>query len=184
MDSDPRHERARVLRAGGATWAAIGRELGVVGATAHRWVMGEADGKREQTRVGVAKVYAARRAEGFCRCGAVPRDGLATCEACCRAGAERKARVRAAVLAAYGGRCACCGEDETRFLTIDHVNNDGATHRREIGSGALYWWLAKNGYPAGYRLLCWNCNCGRALNGGICPHEEHSAVVEPLRAVT
>jgi hypothetical protein len=22
------------------------------------------------------------------------------------------------------------------------------------------------------RLLCFNCNCGRAKNGGICPHEE------------
>lgn len=33
-------------------------------------------------------------------------------------------------------------------------------------------WLARHKYPEGFQLLCWNCNCGRAINGGICPHEE------------
>jgi hypothetical protein len=38
--------------------------------------------------------------------------------------------IREDVIAAYGGRCACCGEFERDFLTLDHVNNDGAEHRR------------------------------------------------------
>lgn len=35
----------------------------------------------------------------------------------------------------------------------------------------FYRWLRKHSYPKGnFRLLCFNCNCGRELNGGICPH--------------
>jgi hypothetical protein len=30
----------------------------------------------------------------------------------------------------------------------------------------------KNNFPRGYRILCYNCNCGRALNNGICPHKD------------
>ena len=33
------------------------------------------------------------------------------------------------VLDHYGRACSCCGETEPAFLTIDHVNNDGAEHR-------------------------------------------------------
>lgn len=78
--------------------------------------------------------------------------------------------IRAEIVEAYGSECACCGESEARFLTIDHINNDGAKHRREIGA-AIYLWLKKNGFPKnGFQLLCCNCNFGRQFNGGICPH--------------
>jgi hypothetical protein len=34
---------------------------------------------------------------------------------------------REAVYAAYGGyKCNCCGESEPMFLSIDHIDNDGA----------------------------------------------------------
>lgn len=78
----------------------------------------------------------------------------------------------------YGGAiCACCGESGFGFLTIDHVNSDGANHRREIfsntsrGRGRIYGWLRSHGYPPGFQILCFNCNCGRQHNGGICPHK-------------
>lgn len=71
----------------------------------------------------------------------------------------------------YGGKCSCCGESNMKFLTIDHINNDGAEHKRKIGRG-VHRWLKKNNYPEGFQTLCWNCNCGRARNGGICPHKE------------
>jgi hypothetical protein len=77
------------------------------------------------------------------------------------------------MLAAYGGRCACCDEDESLFLELDHIESDGHQHRREIGrgSGATYRHLKKLGWPkAGYQLLCANCNAGKARNGGRCPH--------------
>ena len=74
---------------------------------------------------------------------------------------------------AYGGyRCACCGTREALFLTIDHIENDGACHRRRVGfSTGFLKWLKRNGYPKGFQVLCSNCNLGRHRNGGTCPHK-------------
>jgi hypothetical protein len=69
-------------------------------------------------------------------------------------------------------RCACCGESTLEFLTIDHTDGDGATHRKEIGAGShttVYRWLRKNNYPPGYQVLCMNCNAAKAWHGK-CPH--------------
>lgn len=72
----------------------------------------------------------------------------------------------------YGGECACCGEDDIRFLTLDYMNNDGSIMRKLHGIGIrLYRWIMKNDYPDSFQVLCYNCNCGRATNGGICPHK-------------
>ena len=83
-----------------------------------------------------------------------------------------RSRLRAEMLAAYGGSCKCCGERQPLFLQIDHVNNDGhldrKTHRT---SNKLLAHLKRNGWPQDrYQLLCANCNFGKLLNGGICPH--------------
>jgi len=64
-------------------------------------------------------------------------------------------------LEAYGGvRCACCGETEITMLTLDHVDQDGARHRREGQQrGSLFYAeLRAQKFPKGYRVLCWNCN--------------------------
>lgn len=73
-------------------------------------------------------------------------------------------------------RCACCGETEVVFLTIDHINNDGAVQRRAIGDRHwkgrdYYFWLKRNGYPKNLDLqvLCWNCQWGKRARGE-CPH--------------
>lgn len=78
-----------------------------------------------------------------------------------------------AALAVYGEKCACCGEDGFEFLTLDHVENDGHLHRREINKRNIYEWLEKVGYNAGYELqtLCFNCNFAKRYNGGVCPHQ-------------
>lgn len=81
-------------------------------------------------------------------------------------------RIRLEALTHYGGVCACCGEVDTRLLTFDHIDGDGHLHRAEIGTTPLALWLRSNGYPAGFQVLCWNCNCGRHFNGGICPHQD------------
>ena len=80
--------------------------------------------------------------------------------------------LRRELVAAYGGKCACCGESEYAFLDLDHVNNDGRADRAERGNGQrLYVWLKANGWPRDrYQLLCCNCNQGKARNGGGCPH--------------
>jgi hypothetical protein len=87
---------------------------------------------------------------------------------------EYNRAVRRRALAAYGNRCACCGEDTQEFLGIDHVHNDGEAHRRELkGYGrAIYAWLAKHGYPQDgrFQVLCHNCNIAKGLYGG-CPHK-------------
>lgn len=81
--------------------------------------------------------------------------------------------VKEEVFKAYGGWvCNCCGEREKAFLTIDHVNNDGCEKRKEHGhSNRFYRWLRRNGYPDGYQVLCMNCNFGKHMNDGVCPHQ-------------
>jgi len=35
----------------------------------------------------------------------------------------------------YGGAvCSCCGLNDPIFLTLDHIDNQGAEHRRSISS--------------------------------------------------
>ena len=85
-------------------------------------------------------------------------------------------RVKLEAFNAYGGpRCACCGETITAFLSIDHINGVTADQRKKEGLGTgFYCWLKKNNYPPGFQVLCFNCNLGRAINGGICPHKSPS----------
>lgn len=85
---------------------------------------------------------------------------------------QRLHTLRDAAYVAYGGYvCKCCGEDERMFLNIDHVNNDGAAHRKTVRSTNIYSWLRDNGYPSGFQILCANCNHGKRMNGGVCPHQ-------------
>lgn len=79
------------------------------------------------------------------------------------------------VMKAYGGAiCACCGEDLLAFLTLDHINGDGAAHRmvlKKAGIGigsSFYSWLQRNNYPAGLQVLCLNCNFIKGVKA-ICP---------------
>jgi hypothetical protein len=99
------------------------------------------------------------------------------------------ARCRKELLAAYGGHCVCCGEDTPEFLTIDHINNDGATHRRRIsGRGRGYnarvdLWLRRNGCPKdNFQLLCMNCNFAKGKYGS-CPHARFSLLALCKEAV-
>jgi hypothetical protein len=88
--------------------------------------------------------------------------------------AQRQAnrKLKVAAYQAYGGfRCACCGETEEPFLSLDHIHNDGAQHRKVVDRRKIYKWLSENGYPKGFQVLCMNCNFGKARNGGICPHQ-------------
>ena len=88
-----------------------------------------------------------------------------------KAGREHWAKLRAEVIAAYGGRCVCCGEGEPVFLALDHVNDDGRIHRSKIGNGsAMCRWARMNGYPKSLQLLCHNCNYAKAHSG--CPHKK------------
>jgi len=82
---------------------------------------------------------------------------------------DYKLKCKNAVFDHYGWECACCGESNPGFLTLDHVNNDGHKHRKETTTH-MYTWVINNDFPEGFQTLCWNCNMGKYLNGGICPH--------------
>ena len=86
-------------------------------------------------------------------------------------------RLQSEAIQAYGGyRCACCGETEPLFLTLDHINNDGNAFRKASGflhhGSKFYKWLKDHHYPSGYQVLCSNCNHGKHRNHGVCPHQE------------
>jgi hypothetical protein len=117
-----------------------------------------------------------RRTLGLCHSCGVIRDGKGVrCVECSAAHAATSQRIKSEVIDAYGGKCGCCGEAERAFLTIDHSNDDGASHRKLIGGGGdkMYRWLKKHGFPQeGFALMCFNCNLGRRVNGGVCPHQQ------------
>lgn len=80
------------------------------------------------------------------------------------------------IFAAYGGACCtCCGETHHECLSIDHINDDGPAHRKELTGNPrdgrnLYIWLRQNEFPTGFQVLCMNCNFAKG-HFGICPHQ-------------
>ena len=44
------------------------------------------------------------------------------------------------------------------MLCIDHIDNNGNEHRRNIKRGNIYRWLFVNKFPPGFQILCWNHN--------------------------
>lgn len=70
---------------------------------------------------------------------------------------KEKRRRKKCVMEHYGKACAWCGFGDWRALTIDHVDGDGAEHRKKVISANLYRWLIKNNFPPGFRILCMNC---------------------------
>lgn len=83
-------------------------------------------------------------------------------------GRIEQALLRQEVIVAYGGLCECCGIDFEPHLTLDHVNGGGSAERRKAPGSALFRRLRRDGFPPGYRVLCWNCNWA-AHHLGRCP---------------
>lgn len=109
------------------------------------------------------------------------------CDDCAKSTGERyrdnqrewRQKLKREVFEAYGGAiCICCGEREFSFLSVDHIENNGADHRRELnpkygtGGARFYGWLKRSRFPKGFQVLCMNCQWGKKLNAGICPHKE------------
>lgn len=87
-------------------------------------------------------------------------------------------RVKAEMVAEYGGECECCGEREHAFLALHHRFGDGGEERRQLraegrnpGGTQFYAVLRRRGWPKDrYGLLCHNCN-GAVAWYGRCPHQ-------------
>lgn len=94
-------------------------------------------------------------------------------ESVCAYGRQYRKKLRLEAVAAYGGRCACCGEERPEFLTIDHIHGGGKKHQRESGgTKAILRELKRMGWPKDrFQLLCYNCNCAKGFYGR-CPHTD------------
>ena len=115
-------------------------------------------------------------ASGRCNnCGRNIDSGL-RCNQCLTSRRELAARntkqLKQEMLAHYGRKCVCCDENNAAFLTLDHINNDGAAHRRNRADTGRYFYarVKKEGFPTNLQVLCFNCNIGKNHNAGICPH--------------
>jgi len=92
-------------------------------------------------------------------------------------GKQRAEAARKLCIENYGGRCKCCGISNQKYLQLDHVNNDGAVHRKELSGkrgGNIYFWAVKNNYPDRLQLLCANCHQAKTLFGG-CTEDDHES---------
>jgi hypothetical protein len=92
---------------------------------------------------------------------------------------ERYFKLKERVFNAYGGyQCACCGETDPASLELDHINEDGAEHRRSLTTNWSGWWINKNvaglhifrdlvkrNFPPGFQVLCSKCNQSKRRNG-------------------
>lgn len=113
-------------------------------------------------------------AKGICPCGKRPtRPSKRSCAVCAEGHHRRSLVFKQRAFAAYGGpQCKCCGETTIEFLSIDHIDGDGAEHRQTIGN-RIYRWLFRNSYPSGFQVLCMNCNFAKG-QFGQCPHQKLS----------
>lgn len=76
-------------------------------------------------------------------------------------------------------KCKSCLETDIDVLTLDHINDDGAEHRRRLGINSgyhFYCWLRNEHkrlgqYPGGLQVLCFNCQLRKQLKSA-----SHSSV--------
>lgn len=114
-------------------------------------------------------------AAGLCTdCGQHPaKEGQTQCIECSNKGTKYSAELynknKSMVFDHYGWSCVCCGENNEPFLSIDHIEGNGAEHRKELGTRSLYQWLVSNGFPDGFQTMCLNCNFAKKQKLQ-CPH--------------
>lgn len=90
---------------------------------------------------------------------------------------EHWRKLRIEIFDHYGWICKCCGETIKEFLSLDHIDDDGYLDKNPNGdkkSGKeLYLLVKKQGFPTKYQTLCMNCNWGKKLGNGLCPHKSY-----------
>lgn len=77
---------------------------------------------------------------------------------------ERRRQPKQKIIQHYGSKCNCpgCHVVHAELLTIDHVNGDGASHKKETGrSDSLYRWIIRNNFPDSIQLPCGSCNLAK-----------------------
>ena len=127
-----------------------------------------------------------KKESGLCTakpsCKNIPPEGSVHCPECKKKFADIQFELKSVVITAYSpdATCSCCGEDDIRMLSIDHINNDGKERRASEGAGTnFYRWIIDNHFPDDLQVLCMGCNWGKYQNGGICPHQDGIGPVYP-----
>jgi hypothetical protein len=68
-------------------------------------------------------------------------------------------------------RCRCCKVTTLAFLTLDHIKGRGNKDREKFGEGATFYQaLIRRRFPKGFQVLCGNCQMGKLIHHGFCPH--------------
>lgn len=115
-----------------------------------------------------------------------------------RAKSEYRFKLKLAALNHYSSgslKCAICGyAKDIDALCLDHINDDGAHHRRWLGVGGmtsvgnragttLYERLKALGWLPGLQVLCFNCNAVKEIRRkrGCNSAEMLSAVKDKIR---
>ena len=73
-------------------------------------------------------------------------------------------------MAHYSNGEMCCNKcrfNNIKALEIDHINNNGCEHRKEIKGGHIYKWLIKNNFPDGFQVLCATCNALKRIDSNL-----------------
>lgn len=114
------------------------------------------------------------REKGMCtKCGGnLAATNRKRCQSCLDRIKEKRQQDKNEVFNYYGKICICCGESHMSFLILDHINNDGAKHRREIrcpSGSPFYAWIIRKNFPKGFQTLCYNCNASKQILGA-CEH--------------
>lgn len=108
---------------------------------------------------------------------------------------EYRFKLKVAAITHYSNgamACAICGfKDDIDALSLDHINDDGAAHRKELGCGSrglsggttMYERLKALGWLPGLQVLCCNCNTVKAirLKRGRSSEEMFLATSQPTR---
>lgn len=109
-----------------------------------------------------------------CKWGLETACRKCTCERAKIINLEERNKLRIEILTKYSKNsfpeCQCCGEKLLEFLTLDHINGGGIEERKKYPASMLFRKLRRDGFPSGYRTLCYNCNCSMGRYG-YCPHQ-------------
>ena len=90
-------------------------------------------------------------------------------------GVARRAAMKNRIFALLGSACACCGEAERSFLTLDHKHGGGRIHFMVRGTWGTYLDVLKMENASDhYQILCANCNMAKGRHG-VCPHQKQKA---------
>jgi len=78
-----------------------------------------------------------------------------------------KVRLRQKLFDIYGHKCAICGFSDETALVLDHILNNGACERRQLGERGVYRRAVMPEHRNEYRIVCWNCNIIERKKCGI-----------------